>query len=221
MTMANSATNGAYATHATEVDSNAPAGKGSPTDHARRVDLRVQRTLEAIQNAFRQMVCEMPASEITVKGLAERARIHRKTFYLHYASIEALFEETLETIAQRYFADIDAVPESMPTEEVNRVFFQHVAEQDVFYERLMTAPDYRRFSGRLFSIALQHNRERYNPYSHLSPAEQSIINTFLVSATLDMYRQWVADGKRIPVDEMVSLSSRLLSEGTRSVRRDS
>ena len=37
----------------------------------------------------------MPAEKLTVRELAERARIHRKTFYLHYPSIEALYQELM------------------------------------------------------------------------------------------------------------------------------
>lgn len=205
--MTSSATTGAYATPRARVDS-------------RRGDLRVQRTLEAIETAFRAMVCEMPAREITVKALTERARIHRKTFYLHYGSIEALFEDMIQTLAQRYFDEIDAISDSMPTEEVNRVFFRRVAAQDLFCERLVTAPDYRDFSARVFAIALQHNRERHNPYAHLGPDEQNVVNTFLASATLDIYRQWIADGKRMAVDDLIALTSALLSCGTSAVRSD-
>lgn len=186
----------------------------------KKVDLRVVRTREAIEAAFREMVCEMPAHAITVKELTQRARIHRKTFYLHYSSIEALFEDMIGALAQGYFDDIDAIDPSMPTEEVNRVFFEHVAKQDEFYERLVTAPGYRELSARLFAITLQHNRERHNPYAHLGDDEQRIVNTFLVSATLDMYRQWVADGRRIPLEELIELSSQLLTHGASAVRRD-
>lgn len=187
---------------------------------AKAMDLRVRRTLEAIETAFRGMVCEMPAHQITVKGLTDRARIHRKTFYLHYSSIEALFEDMLQQLAQRYFDEIDAIDESMPIEDVNAVFFRHVARQDEFYERLMTAPEYRDFANRLFSLSLQHNRERHNPYAHLSPAEQSIVNTFLVSGTLDMYRQWIADGRAMSLEDLIALSSRLLTTGAGPLRKD-
>lgn len=212
MTMDNDARGGAYATDRRRVDS-----ERTPP---RRRDLRVERTREAIEGAFRAMVCEMPADAITVKELTQRARIHRKTFYLHHASIEALFEEMIERLAGHYFDDIDAISPSMPTEEVNRVFFEHVARQDEFYERLVTAPGYRELAAKLFSITLRHNRERHNPYAHLPEAEQAIVNTFLVSATLDMYRQWAADGRRVGLERMIELSSQLLAHGANSVRVD-
>ena len=96
------------------------------------VDLRVVKTREAIREAFREMVCEMPADKITVKGIADRARIHRKTFYLHYTSIEALYEDMFADMAECYAEAIEAIPADMPTEDVNRVFFEHMANLDEF-----------------------------------------------------------------------------------------
>ena len=35
-------------------------------------DLRIQKTIEAIQNTFEKMICEMDYEKITVKELCER-----------------------------------------------------------------------------------------------------------------------------------------------------
>jgi AcrR family transcriptional regulator len=183
----------------------------------RHVDLRIQKTREAIKNTFKKMVCEMDATKITVKELTERARIHRKTFYLHYTSIEALFEDMLLEASNQYFAKIDQVPLPMAMAEVNRVFFTYLSEQDEFTERLICAESYRTFSNKLFLAALKHNRQRYNPYAHLPEYEQNIVNTFTTQSSLDMYRQWVADGKKIPLERLIELTGMLLSSGTRSV----
>ena len=66
-------------------------------------DLRVQKTLAAIHSAIKAMILEMDPAAITVKALAERAQIHRKTFYLHYTCIEALFEDLLLGLAEDNF----------------------------------------------------------------------------------------------------------------------
>ena len=187
----------------------------------RRTDLRVQKTREAIKNTFRDMVCEMEADQITIKELTERARIHRKTFYLHYTCIEALFEDMLKEAADRYFVEIDQVPLPMPMTEVNKVFFSFLGTQDMFMERLICSPSYRVFCNKMFTMALKHNRSRYNPYAHLSQAKQNIVNNFLATSSLDIYRQWVADGKVIPLDELTELSGNLLSTGVSSILQHS
>ena len=182
-------------------------------------DLRVVKTREAIREAFRGMVCEMPAEKITVKGIADRARIHRKTFYLHYTSIEALYEDMLADLAGRYAEAVEEVSADMPTEEVNRVFFEYMANLDEFEEKLLTEPAYRDFCTRLFAVNMRHNRERHNPYAHLPQAEQDIVNAFLVASSLDMYSAWASGGRAVPLERMVELSGGLLARGANSVRQ--
>ena len=47
-------------------------------------DLRIQRTLRAIHEAFYALMKEKDFEKISVKDIADRAMISRNTFYLHY-----------------------------------------------------------------------------------------------------------------------------------------
>jgi len=49
----------------------------------KKEDLRIARTKESIKKAFKELVCELPYEKVTVKAIADRAGINRKTFYLH------------------------------------------------------------------------------------------------------------------------------------------
>ena len=49
----------------------------------KKKDLRVQRTRQFIRKTFEEMICEMDYEQISIKELAQRAKINRKTFYLH------------------------------------------------------------------------------------------------------------------------------------------
>ncbi|MDU0347410.1 TetR/AcrR family transcriptional regulator [Actinomyces sp. MRS3W] len=201
-----------YATVSGEVDI-----RGGVMEGNRKMDLRVQKTREAIQQAFRDMVMEGDASQINVTELSRRARIHRKTFYLHYTCIEALYEDMIRIASEGYYAAIDRIDPKMPMAEVNRVFFEYLAAADPFVERLICEPSYRPFCNAMFAAALRHNRERHNPYAALSEPEQSIVNNFLAGSSLDMYRQWVADGKKVPLDDLIALSTKLLCTGVESL----
>ena len=62
-----------------------------------KVDRRVERTRNAIISAFKEMIIEKDYKDITIKDLASKANINRKTFYLHYNSMEdILFDLALE-----------------------------------------------------------------------------------------------------------------------------
>lgn len=55
-------------------------------------DLRVSKTLRAIDAAFMDLIVRKPVQKITVTELARRAEISKGTFYLHYLDIFDLKE---------------------------------------------------------------------------------------------------------------------------------
>ena len=50
-----------------------------------KLDLRLQKTYLALQNAFTQLLDEKRFDELTVNELCDRAMIRRTTFYKHFA----------------------------------------------------------------------------------------------------------------------------------------
>lgn len=184
----------------------------------RKTDLRVQKTKAAITAAFQEMVMEMDASQITVKELTERAMIHRKTFYLHYTTIEALYEGILRELSEAYYREIDKLPPDAPFTEVNRVFFHFMAAQEPYMEKMVCSSGYREFADKLFLSMLTHNRSRHNPYAIYSKEQQNIINTFLGTSSVNLYRRWVQDGKKLPLEELIGLSGRLFMNGVSALR---
>lgn len=179
----------------------------------RHTDLRVLKTREAIKNTFKEMICEMPAEKITIKELTDRARIHRKTFYLHYTSIEALYQDMMSEIAEGYYDEMEKLIPPYSHKDVNRVFFTFYSRQDKYVERLLCEPSYRPFCNKLHAVTLQHNLKRHNPYAKFSPEKQKMITAFLVVSSLELYRQWVSDGKKLPLEEVIELTGKLLDEG--------
>jgi hypothetical protein len=47
----------------------------------------------------------------------------------------------------------------------------------------------------------------------------NIIIAFLSSSILEMYRQWVSDGRNIPIEDMINTTSQLISKGISSLRK--
>lgn len=62
----------------------------------RHPDRRVVRTRAAIDRAFRSLLAQMPYDRITVSAIAREAGINRKTFYLHYLSVEELLSHVIQ-----------------------------------------------------------------------------------------------------------------------------
>lgn len=182
-----------------------------------KTDLRITKTLKAIRAAFKEMVLTMQPAEITVKELTERALVNRKTFYLHYDSIEALYEEFIHSIAGGFSRELAKTTvqfgkDAFNMPNINSVFFKYYAS-DALAERLICNPHYRSYFNRASAISLQLTLDEFNPYKHLPQAEQNIIFTFLCDASVDMFCKWVEDGKQIPLERVIEMTSQLLMHG--------
>lgn len=56
-------------------------------------DQRVVKTREGIRAAFERLLETMPYGDITVSAIAREARISRRTFYVHYGTVEELLRQ--------------------------------------------------------------------------------------------------------------------------------
>ncbi|KIR03693.1 Transcriptional regulator, TetR family [Lachnospiraceae bacterium TWA4] len=179
----------------------------------RKTDLRVIKTREAIHSAFREMVCEMDADQITIKELTDRARIHRKTFYLHYTSIEALYADLLTQVGNEIKELLSTLPVPINPAETVRTVYEYLASKDKFIEKLICNNTYREFCNNLFTSVMKYNKDRYNPFSDLPEDEFNIITTYLSTTLLDIYRQWVADKKKMSLNRLIEIASTLTANG--------
>ncbi len=180
-------------------------------------DLRITKTLKAIRTAFKEMVLTMQPAEITVKELTRRAAVNRKTFYLHYESIESLYEEFIRNIADGFARELAKTTvqfgkDAFNMPNINRVFFNYYAS-DPLAERIICNPYYRGYFNRVSALSLQRTLDEFNPYGYLPQAEQNIIFTFLCNASEDMFYKWVEDGRQIPLERVIEITSALLMHG--------
>jgi hypothetical protein len=63
-------------------------------------DLRVIKSKKNIRTAFLELMAEKGYQSITVKDIAERAFINRKTFYFHYETKEDLYNEIADEVSK-------------------------------------------------------------------------------------------------------------------------
>ena len=54
-------------------------------------------------------------------------------------------------------------------------------------------------------------------YQHLSGFEKALLMDFINNAVLSAYRKWVADGKTLPISEVVELTNRNVQGGVNGI----
>lgn len=177
------------------------------------MDLRVVKTLDAIRKAFESMICEMDYGRMTVKELCERARINKKTFYRYYPTLDDLLAELQTEMPREYIERTRGYRMPDDIMAITREFYRFSEEKGPAYERITCARSYRGMRDTMIGV-VQNEHWRGNPrFEALDDAEQHVLLTFIGTASTEIYRQWLADGKRVPLDRIVEISATLIGSG--------
>ena len=98
-----------------------------------RTDRRVLRTRKAIMDAFSDLIAEQSIEKVSISALARKANIDRKTFYLHYSSINDLVNSFIRQHLERLLvvikehADLDPIDQLHPLlQEANALFEENI-----------------------------------------------------------------------------------------------
>lgn len=176
-------------------------------------DLRIQKTIEAIQKTFEEMICEMDYNKITVKELCDRARINKKTFYRYYPVLDDLLAELQGILSQEYIERVKdyRIPEEL--NKINREFFLYSVEKGDMYEKITCSGNYNYIRNKMIGNVVDSTWKNSTWFQLLSGEKQNILLSFVQSASIEIYRQWVADGKKVPLEEIIEISNQLLCSG--------
>ena len=179
----------------------------------RNEDLRVLRTQKNIKQTFIEMLSEMDYEKITVQELSKRAMINRKTFYLHYFSLDDLLHEVQSEMAQNFIKRTENLQRPRDMDKVTREFFLCSEKLGRLGEKLNCSDSY---IGKQITDEIM--KQTWNlPQKYRSPETQNIIKSFVSQATLIIYRQWIADEKKIPLEEIINLTAQLICNGINSL----
>ena len=176
-------------------------------------DLRVIRTREAIRKTFEEMICEMDYEQISIKELTERARINRKTFYLHYNSLDDLLRELQNEMAKNFIQRTRDLERPRDMDKITREFFLVSEGAGRLHERLLCSGSYHYISRRITDEIMSETWGADGKQKNVDPYVQNIIMTFVYQSTIEIYKQWIADGKKIPLEEIIALTTKLICNG--------
>ncbi len=176
-------------------------------------DKRYQRTHIAIRTAFEELILEKEFAEISISELARRANINRKTFYLHYGSLDDVIGELQEDIMDD-LAGLQRIPclpgDAMGFEELMAGFFSIIQKNIPLHQRLFCSGGYRF----VFERIRQAMMKRYAlAFRDRLPLDETYLETamnFAGYGTLFVFRDWLASGRSADSGDIVRFTSRLI-----------
>lgn len=183
----------------------------------KKEDLRVRKTKEAIHNTFKAMICEMDYEQITIKELTQRAQINRKTFYLHYSSLDALLEELQEEIADHFIRRKVSYSNMKDIRDLIRLFFEHATNMPLLHERLMCSGSYRPIWEKINKRIMDYRKETNRGVFGLDEYSENLVFAYYGANSSILFRQWVLDGKKLPLEKLIDMATKLICDGMSSI----
>lgn len=102
-----------------------------------KIDRRVQRTRQILQQALIELTLEKDYDKITVQNIIDEANVGRSTFYTHYLDKDDLMESTAAKLREglgRHFSISDNVEEAVLP---SLALFQHTYQQQHLYKAML------------------------------------------------------------------------------------
>lgn len=183
-------------------------------------DLRFIKNEREIRKIFREMMAETDYSHITIKELTARAQINRKTFYLHYPSLDHLLASLQFEIMDPTFRMISETAFPDDVEKIIQHSFRLMAALDPVDKKILSAKGHFLDKKTPSDLIREHYFRKYDHFAGYDRFESNMIITYFSVCLGVIYRQWEVDGQRVPLEEMVPLATRLILHGLSGTRLD-
>lgn len=181
-------------------------GEQEERTERRKSDRRVLRTKRAINDAFKTLIKDHSIDKITVSALAKEADIDRKTFYLHYASLDELVRATADETIDKLLTTLEKLGEETEESPGNIVYAldSTLREMKIPPERIASS-----LSIDYFTKSLEDPENKAFLKSKIGPhfvkrfeneAALDYAVHFMLAGSLSAYVAWVKDGKREPIE---------------------
>ncbi|MCT4488201.1 TetR/AcrR family transcriptional regulator [Levilactobacillus parabrevis] len=158
-------------------------------------DRRVVRTKQALREAFRKLAQQYRFREITVQQLTAEANINRKTFYLHFESIDDLADSFTAEIADQLLDLILQEPAEHDPLNNSGVWFARLDDffekAPKFYTFILTSDDYSFLSRRVKRRVAAGLTTSFQQDYQLSAVDAQMGVNFLIDSTLTLFRLYI------------------------------
>ena len=159
-------------------------------------DLRFIKNEREIRKIFREMMAETDYSHITIKELTARAQINRKTFYLHYPSLDHLLASLQFEIMDPTFRMISETTFPDDVEKIIQHSFRLMAALDPVDKKILSAKGHFLDKKTPSDLIREHYFRKYDHFAGYDRFESNMIITYFRCAlgVITGNGKWMASG---------------------------
>lgn len=182
-------------------------------------DPRVKRTKKMFKDALKELMLNHDDyMDITVKELCDKAELNRRTFYLHYESIDEVLLDLQDEFSKEFYEATKQYDHIKEVEPVIKAFFE-LNNKNKIYEKIILSPsqDYLREMMRSKTVSILDENDNLKAIRKYDIITQNIIEQYYHMAVVASYREWARQRKIMPLDEVVKLTTNLVMSGLSSL----
>ena len=189
----------------------------------KKVDRRIEKTKKAIYRAFAELLSEKNINDITIKDIADKADINRKTFYNYYNGIYDLTGEIENSI-------IDSFEQVLRNTNINELLHNPYSMFEAltriinsnldFYQHLISIESNSNLVSKLFKSLKTRAKEVISQYTLLDDATLNIVLDFVVSGMFTVFQHWFNSSREHSIDDLAKIVATLSFNGINGLLQD-
>ena len=158
------------------------------------MDRRVRKTHKAIMQAYFDLIRENKTTKVSVSDIARKADIDRKTFYLHFDSVDQVLEKYIDervTYIDSLLEENNYFSDPFDVEKVYSIM-EMVQKDDIKFLTLISKSDtynelWIRIQRSISEKAFQINRSKFD----IPQQTLRLIAEYFTSGVISIYRRWL------------------------------
>lgn len=192
-----------------------------------RIDRRIVRSRNAILSAFERLLMDKTLADITVSAIAREANVDRKTFYVHFGTVDGLLDAIAEDVVGMIVDSVERTLASLGSDPNERAlgaaatFFRTVNEalcnNLVLNRQLIENIPLDDFMARLRAPLEREIAERDLLPMGLKDELFDYYLAFLLSGIIGIYRTWALSDGSVPIERISEVANNLTLSGLSSL----
>ena len=192
-----------------------------------RLDRRIVRSRNAILSAFERLLMEKPLADITVSAIAREANVDRKTFYVHFGTVDGLLDAIAEDVVEMIVDSVEMTLASLGSDPNERAlgaaetFFRTINEalcnNLMLNRQLIENIPLDDFMARLREPLERKIAERDLLPHGLKDEMFDYYLAFLLSGIIGIYRTWALSDGSVPIERISEVANNLTLNGLSSL----
>lgn len=184
-------------------------------DTEKKPDRRVVKTKKAIRNALAELLMKQDIENITVKDIADKADVNRKTFYNYYLNVFQVVDEIENEISQRFNDTINGFSTNELLNDPQIIFNrinEIISEDSQFYECLFRMEKNQGLVIRLSDRLIKRTTVSLTEMG-IEETKAIIISDFFITGMIKAYKNWVNSDKTVTLENIADTLSVLIANG--------